>query len=157
MDSKIVFIDITAEVCRIVRVDRDAKVPVKHLFQVVLFHRRENPQLDVGERAYGKWSLRTDKFVDKHVVFHTVHTMIDPGDMECFQRLPDIVGMSFFSRVCDSKKSFAVRTVIELCEFVGRVAEFRGVEADAGDDFLVVKCLLESFQTFGFTEVAENT
>ena len=88
----------------------------------MVFETRKDPKLHVGERTDRQRNLFLDQTADKPLVLHRPHAVVDPSRLQDIQRFPDVRRRSFLAGVRDCQEAGLTRTVVDVLELRGRMA-----------------------------------
>ena len=156
MHGQEVFIDVSAEVSRVIRIDGDAKTSAEKLPKVVVLDGIENAQFHVGERADRQRHTFRSQTIDERRIFNAANTVINPRGAKSIQSLPYIVRRPFLTGVRHNEQSFLTSPCEDRREFFGRMISFRRIKPHAREAIAERQRILESLHRVVAAEVAEE-
>ncbi len=83
---------------------------------------RDHTELEIGKRADRQQDAVARQSLDQNRIFQRPHAMIDPFDTEHVDRLPDIIGRPFLSRMGEEMKACFAGAPEDILELARRMA-----------------------------------
>ena len=105
----------------------------EQVFQVVVLHAPEHPQLDVGQRAHGERNALFCQPFDQGVILHTAHAVVDAFHLEQVQRFVDVFGRALLAGMRRRAQAFGAGAREHALELRRRMAALGGIQADRGE------------------------
>ena len=153
----IVLADVSAEVCRIIRIDADLRTFCKKLFDFRTLHFRANE--GIRQRAGGKTDLMLHRIVDKVRIFDNVRAMIDTFHADDFQEVTDMLDGVLLVDIRMGRETQAGLFCFDEDgeEFHRRIVVLIRVEADTDEHILVRQGFFQRLSGRLSGEVAQET
>src|ERR1039458_4505138 len=122
LDEPVVVVDVAAEVGGVVGVDGDEQARIDHLGEGVIRHATDRPQAHVGERADGQRDPLGAQARHQGRVLQATVPVIDAGDPQQVERLPDVTGRPLLAGVGDTAEALAAGAIKQLDKLRRRMA-----------------------------------
>ena len=156
-DGVEIVVHVAAEICGVVGIDRHEQAGVEQLHQVMVMHLVEDAQLGVRQGADGQRDLFARQAGRQVRVFQAAHAMVDAFDSQVVERRADVGWRTFLARVGHQVQAQLAATGKHARKFLGRVAHFRGIEADADEFVAVRQRVFQGLERFFLAQVTQET